>query len=407
MKRFLLLVGVVVLLGLSGYLGILQSAYNSIYQVMDLETVLLLLVVLAGLVVWAAVFVIITYIFAKYDFCFTFVREGTAVGIKLGESFNHFLMAYRGHYLNDPRMSWFDNTKPAWEVLPSSNPNERRFPYAKFSPWRLPARFGIYWYGLWPLYDIDSYEFKWTEESFNQKGEREPRFRDEKTNFIYVSLFAYWLKLNGAEDRKNIPVDLDYLLSVRINNPYIARYQVVDWLSITSADANNAAKIWVGSHTFEEIVQEKTTTGPSGFTACIGGLNSDLPTFSASVGAPKALGVTIVASSLQGVQVGGRNQEAIVGATTAATIAEREADAVRARAQGEADAIRIVAEEEAKRITTVASAAKDQGETGLVLLQTDAIRAAAKSPGTTVVWANNPIAAAAAKLFNSDPTKPN
>ena len=404
-----------------GFLTLLGLVLSMVYGLIQVETVLATILGLVGMCFWGALLIAVTYVFALYEFCFTFVKEGTVVDILRGNTFDHSLMSFRGHYLNDPRRSWFDPARPAWEVLQNPNPNKRKSVYPRFSIWRIPERFGIYFYGLWPLLDIDLYRFRWSEEKTNRDtGIKEQWVRDEPTKIVFVATFVYWVKLVDAKDTGNLPLNLDYLLSVRINNPYKARFTVTNWLDLLTADANNAAKLWVGSHTFEEINREKTAPGAggvSGFSTAINVLNTSLPTFGSTAGAPDAFGVTVVAASLQEVKQIGGNQEAIAEATTAEAIAIRKANARRAEALGladarrtaalgEADAINTLAKAERKRVKMVYTEVAKHGEVGVMMRHTEAIGASGQNPGTTIVWANDPTAALIGRFFGRSTTTP-
>ncbi len=208
-------------------------------------------------------FVVCAYILALSDICFTFGIEGAAKIVVKNGVFDHAMMWWQGHRLNDPRRLSYDNTKRAWEVLATDTPARRPSPYAFWQiHWRFLSWFGIYWYGLYPFKDIYVYRFKWTEETLGENNLQIPKHRDEYTDRVYVMNFAYWIKLVAAENADNEPLDLDYLLTVQISNPYWALFRIDDWLGRVSADANNASKMYVGNRTFDEVKRE--AKDPSG-----------------------------------------------------------------------------------------------------------------------------------------------
>jgi len=337
---------------------------------------------------------VLAYALALNQIFFAFVKEGTAMAVVRGGKFSHFLMAYHNHYFHDPRRSWYDPNKEDWEVLPFSDEEKRSKVYrGAYSRWaihlRLLEKLGIYYYGFWPFFQIEGRKFQWAERHIIN-GHEEPWHREGMTQIFYVSTFSYWLTLVEAEDINNIPIDLDYLLTVEINNPYKARYTVADWLARLTADANNSGKVWVASRTFENVVRErKEPESASEFVGALISLNKNLPTEQETVGAPEIIGVRIKSAALQKVSIAGRDQAAIATATTAKVLAERNAQAAIAAAEGEARVVEIGAAAEKKRIETVFGAIT-QNPAGVRLAEVEAIKAAGKSPGSTIIWAQNP-----------------
>ncbi|MGC9602789.1 MAG: SPFH domain-containing protein [Minisyncoccia bacterium] len=359
-------------------------------------------------------FLVVAYALAQYQICFTFVKEGTAVAIMRGRSFDHFIMAWRKHYLNDPRRRWYDSQRPTWEVLPIDindprydlqRPTRQRkgvdidthSAYMCLSFWRLLEPFGIYWYGLSPFYSVGEYWFEWAESRIDTgSGDEVFWARKEPTRIVYVASFPYWIRLTEARDHDNIPVDIDYLLTVRVTNPYKARFIISNWLTRITADADNVSKVWIGNHEFEEIVRERT--GVEGkavidqFVDDHKALNINLPTEHAKVGAPERYGITVDASSLVDVTVSGTNAEALVQATTARIVAERKAQANVEAALGDAKAIVIRADANKAAIETVYRKVAEFGQMGILLQQLEAMQRT-NAAGATVIWANNPFMA--------------
>lgn len=338
---------------------------------------------------------------ALYGICFTFVREGTAIFIMAGEKFDHVIMAWTNHYLNDPRrpIPQYNPEIPDWEVLRvgGNYNNDTRFPNLSEMPTRrrlsllrLLERYGIYFYGLWPFKDIHEYKFKWTEEKTNAEGKRVPWHREEWTHIIYVHSFLYWVMLEGAEDSENAPIKLTYLLTTEVNNPYKARFTVTNWLERLIADSHNAAKVWVSRSTFKQIVRERSevTSSESTFVIEQQKLNTNLPTEHAEKGAPEVLGVRLRASSLQQIELDGEGARELTEATTATLIAQQRADALRATAEGDRDAAVTRAEGQRQAIELVYTEVQKYGQLGVVLSQLDAMKAT--GPGDKIIWANNP-----------------
>ncbi len=354
--------------------------------------------ILDAVLIFAA-YVIVAYALAMYDICFTFGREGAAKAIVKGAAFDHFIMWWQGHRLNDPRRLSFVPGRP-WEVLETGDTAKRPSAYAWWQiHWKVLELFGIYWYGLYPFKQVYIYNFKWIEQTLGEDNKMKPWYRDEFTDFIFVMNFAYWVKLVAAEDKENEPLDLDYLLTIHINNPYWALFRIDDWLGRTSADANNAAKRYVGSNTFEHIKAEmlNSTSTMSDFAEKIHGINTNSVTEPGEHGVCDSYGVTVKAASLVAVALVGSNREELEKAKTAIVVAEQNAKASVATAKGDADATRERAKGQADAIETVYRKV-DEFDNGVVLQSLDALKEASKSPGSTIIWANNPLGGLTAAL---------
>jgi len=362
-------------------------------------------------VVLVALFFTTAYVLSHMNFCFTRIQEGTAKAIMKGEALDYFMMRWRGHYLNDPRRSYYDPRIHPWEVLKLHNPNGYESAYKHWQwHWRALERVGIFWFGLSPFKERWVYRFKW-QEMLNTADGAKPWFRDEYTDFIFVKGFTYWIKLQAAEDKDNEPLDLDYLLTTRTNNPKKALFDIDDWLGRMTADANNAGKIYVGFRPFNDIKREVTSQGAttSEFAKCMLALTHNVVTQPDGRGTSECYGITVDAASLVDANPAGVSRKEIIDSFSARIIAERNAQAAVATAKGTArseietakgtaQAARIVAKGNADAIETVYRKVDEFGEMGLVLQQLDALKTAEKSPATNIIWANDPLGGLAAAL---------
>jgi len=337
------------------------------------------------------------YALAHVDLFFTLMREGTWAAIMSGESLDHMMLRHLGYYVNDPRRKdeddpqAFDASKPIWERIKGK---DGEF-YSSFPPHqpirRLLERWGIYYYGFWPFKSRYSYTFEWTETKLDDNGKSKPLHRRLRTNFVYSAMFTYWLQLSEAETKDNIPVDLDYWLTVEINNGYKALFNVENWLTRITADANQTSKVWVGESEFEGITTEgaTATNRKSHFAQIIHNLNFDLVSDPRTVGAPMILGVTTAGGALQEVKPAGAQGEKLATALSAKMVAEREASAEVARAEGDKKARVIRAEGEKQAINLVYSEIERQPQ-GLAIRTLEALEKSGQQGGNTV-WAPNPL----------------
>ena len=353
-------------------------------------------------------FLLTAYLLGKLRICFVIPKEGTAAAItRSGGSFDHFILKWTGYCINDPRQSWYKPTVPAWEVMQwhpdnvAHPPSMYHFPDYWLAPlWRLFEHFNIYWYGLYPFKQVFEYQFDWTEQRIKENSnEYEPWHRKERTWFIYVKNFSYWIRLVNAKDKSNIPVDVDYLLTVLINNPFKALFSIADWLGRVSADANNRGKTYVGESAFEDLTRERTDqetqnqTAVNEFSKHILAINDNLLTEHTITGAPVSYGVTAKAVSGVKLTIAGTPEEkaALDKATTARIVAKKNAEAKVETAQGDAQAVRIAADAEKYAVDTVYDTISDYGPEGIAIRQLQAIEKSSAGPGNSIIWANNPI----------------
>lgn len=365
-----------------------------------------------GLLVVA--FALVAYALSLLDVCFTQIAEGTGITIKVGDSLDHYIMRWMGHFLHDPRRYWHRHTIPPWEVIRCADPRRQPSAYAwwQLHWWFLENFFGVYWFGLSPFKKIDWYTFDWGEPSHDASGKEVLRQRKELTKIVIVQPFTYWVKLVEAEDANNFQLDLEYLLTVRINNIHKARFHAQpSWLYRLTGDTNRSAKIWVGTHSYEEIRREASMTTPSGvassptsthggFVEIIRRVNYNLITDNLDIGAPKRIGVTVQAAALQNVSPSGAASRKILDATIAKGVAKAEAEAVIATAEGQKQAAILAAEGQKQSSILVAEGRSEAVELeytaitkfsdGLTIRSLEAIEKSGAA-GSNTVWANNPL----------------
>lgn len=371
----------------------------------------MLIVLNLGLILFAALLVllplvVIAYFMARKDVCFTFGIEGAAKMVVKGNVHVRTLMWWKGHYVNTPRRCGYQPKVRSGEVLEHNRPDKHASQYAWWKiHWKFFELFGIYWYGLYPFKRIYVYKFEWAEEKIGEDGKSKPWHRSEHTDHIFVKNFPYWVKLSMAEDKNNLALDMDYLLTIHINNPEWALFHTDDWLKRVSADANNRAKVYVGSREFNEIKTEKGTgdTGTSEFADSLCKLNDNLTTEPGVKGTKLSYGVTINGAAMVSLAPAGAEAEKVMAALEAKRVAELNADALvatadgyaeseRRKAHGDADATRRRADGEADAIGKVYDKVQSYGPFGFGMRQLDTLKAAADSKGSHTIWANNPLA---------------
>ena len=380
--------------------------------------------IIISIFLWSLVIVILVAVkSSKKNVLFTQPKEGTAKAVLRGESFDKMVMAWEGHHLNSPGSAWYNTSRPDWEVLlnhqkdkPDRNPIWTREKWMNGRSF-LEKKFGVYWVGI-PLFKkVHTYMFEWTEETQSTDGTYKAWPRKHQTDFIYVKDFPYHITIKDVETSDNIPVKVQYVLTLRINNPHKALFKVEDWLKKTTASANSEVRNHVGATSFEELTSEKHSKTKKEkevqLVTSILCLNKNLPSSDdvdieqmrsngGVVSLPVLYGVTIIGAEIQAIdpstELGIKAKEAL----TALYVAERQAavknvesatykNNVVTRAEGDKAAQILEAEGAAEARRRLALAKHDayndisSADDGLELERLDTLRTVGEKNGNTVI----------------------
>jgi hypothetical protein len=136
MKRGMIVIESFLILIVAGFVPVLLAAIPGL----KVEWWILIIYWLVSLPTIA--FLLVYFILAPNNCFFTFVKEGKAKFVVRGDKFEKCLIQWEGHT--------FDYSKDhpeKWNVIPGK---ERHI------------LGGLRFYGLWPLFDIHIYKFRWT-----------------------------------------------------------------------------------------------------------------------------------------------------------------------------------------------------------------------------------------------------
>lgn len=184
-----------------------------------------------GLIILAIGLFFFAYFYlAKKNYWFTFVREGTAKIVVKGDAFSKALIQWTGFSLDDeqnvvPENEWFLNGK----VIAEGTPGAKRYK----EPWRPFG--GFRYYGFWPIKDILVHTLRWHDIQKTEKGEA-PQFHEKDLDYILLQPDVYWTKMSkvetgylreesGGERMERVPVDVEFLIRMRVVNPFKAIYK--------------------------------------------------------------------------------------------------------------------------------------------------------------------------------------
>lgn len=340
---------------------------------------------------------------ADGDVIYTKVPEGAAKAImRGGKSFNHMVMSLQGYHLNVPGDRWYDRSIPKWEVV--KNPDNEDCDSRSF----ITRTLGLYTVGVPFLRSVWEYHFEWNEMK-NVDGEQVLWSRSEQTDFIYVVSFPYVLKLSEAETEDNLPVDVEYQLTVRVTNPYKALFDTENWMEVVSGIVNGAVRNFVGGKSFDELRSETDENNSDDcFTQNVLKLNDKLPSESDPTPADRwekglrgKYGVIIEKLDIQRIDPAGPQKAELAAATVRAYKSRQEATEIRNLGEAKADAdlaqytadsegIRLKGTAAADSIKARAEALATAGELAPEMIKAEALVEASKGAGSNFVWATSP-----------------
>jgi hypothetical protein len=286
-------------------------------------------------------FLLVYFLLAPNNCFFTFVKEGTAKFVVRGDKFEKCLIQWEGYT--------FDYSKDhpeKWNVIPGK---ERHL----FG--------GLRFYGLWPLFDIHIYKFRWT--GVTEDGRIQ--HKEEWLDYILLKDDVYWCKIEQCEDKNLLPLDLELLLTIAVVNPYKAHFAVQNWLETVINRMKPFIRGYITQDTYEEWIKKSSSLGE--------GLKKTLD----SVGLLKEFeewyGVKVKKVEVKEINPPREYREK----TIAPYLAELDKKAMITRAEGEKQAIITKAEGEQERIKRVYKEIKEFEDFGKLI---KALEAMEKSP---------------------------
>ncbi len=257
-----------------------------------------------GLPLWA-------YLLAPTNLFFTFVNEGTAKVVMRGGKFQRVIIALKGHYLNDNG-----------DVVKSGDPEKLRW-FERIS--------GAYWVGIPPFFRVHTYGFLWTTLSKEEVGGEiveKPKQREEKEmDNVFIKDRVYLGYIFSAETKEGMPVDIRYLITLRVVNPYKALFLVHRWLEATLDLVSQSGRQYVGRRTYQQLISKETADPKKGFSGGISTLENQIL---------KNYGVFFVKAEIHSVEPAGTAAEKYREASIRAYLAETIKNATITEAEGEA-----------------------------------------------------------------------
>lgn len=163
-----------------------------------------------------------------------FVKEGTAIAVRRLGGFRKIIMVWKDHKLDDK-----------WNV-------EYKLGYQ-------PVFGGLCWIGFWPIDRVYEYKFRWRDIQL-VGGKEQVQFHEENIDYIFVRPDVYWTDIKAAETKKpeRIPLDVQFLVTMRVCNPYLALFAAPsNWNENAMSRLNAKFRGWVGEKTLDEVLSLK------------------------------------------------------------------------------------------------------------------------------------------------------
>jgi len=323
---------------------------------------------------------------ADDNLLYTKVPEGAGKIIVKGESFYRAILSFNGHHLNERGKPYFNPNQPDWEVLPNMVGTDYETRPA------LTRSFGLYWVGIPGMRKIYEYDFAWNEYRPGVGGEQKLWHREEKTEVFMANYFSYVMVVEDAKTKDNLPVRAEFVIIVRITNPFKALFASNDWRAQLESYVDRQARNFIGSFTYDELRSE-TDQGKScmeeNFSKPMRLLTSELPEehclpVDKRKGLKGSIGVTVDAANMESIILSGsaavENERLSIAAYTADRNAETVVKAAEATAQAtildadaRAHAIKATGQAEVEIITARLKAMKEDPEMSKTILVTEAL----------------------------------
>lgn len=176
-------------------------------------------------------FLLAYFVLAPNNCFFTFVHEGTVKFVVKGDAFQKCLIQWKGHTFDD-----------GWNIVEG----EERHLLG-----------GFRYYGLWPILDIYIYEFRWM--GVTEEGKEQ--VKREWIDFMIVRDDVYLCKIPDAEDLDKLHLDFQVFLTIRITNPYKAKYAVQRWLETILNRIQPLLRQYIAQYRYEDLLKMKHEMG--------------------------------------------------------------------------------------------------------------------------------------------------
>lgn len=307
--------------------------------------------------IWLIVaFPLAYFVLAPQNLFFTFIKEGTAKFVVRGDKFHNCLMQWESYT--------FDYSKrhpEKWNIVPESagHPPEKHL------------LGGLRFYGPWPLDDIAVHKFQWT--GITEGGKENPK--KEWLDYILLKDDVYLCKVPDAEDKNLLQLELQIFLTIRVINPYKAQFAVQQWLEAVINRTQPMLRRYVAQFSYEELLPKKQEAGGEIWNDLVSaGLLGETGEFCSRYGV-----------EVRAIEIAQINPPDEWRKTTLLRFtAEKEAEAIVAKAKGNKQAMITEAEGNKERIKMVYEQINALGDVGKLIRTLEAAEKSTLAASLTV-----------------------
>jgi regulator of protease activity HflC (stomatin/prohibitin superfamily) len=297
-------------------------------------------------------------------------QEGQARPVTMNKKFHKFIMSFAGKcFAGELDPSIVESSEEYWEVVDDERPKKKGLFGKVFK--------GLHFIGVPPFAEIQRYKMTWIEWGYPKKSDgtvsvdKAPIPHEEIISHVLVQSDVYFVRVPSAETSEGVPVDINFLLTIRVTNPYKALYRVQHWLEAVTNQTEGTTRVFIGTKkstelfTLEEDTDKravgKVVLSPTSSEVLLEALKERFREFKESYG------VQVELPQIQSVEPAGSDAKKY-----------RELMTMEYEAEQNAKRVMIEAGAEAGRISTVAKAQKTAVE--------DVIGAVAQIPGGAEIF---------------------
>lgn len=301
-----------------------------------------------GIILFLVGIVAIVYILAKNDILFTFVEEATAKAIMKFSGFDKIVMQYENCELdNEWNVKLCDPKKPKRKTL--------------FG--------GLKWIGIPGIYSVHEYKFTWARIKPQEKETEQIKRTTESIKHIFVKDYVYLAEIKGAETASLVPLDVSFLVTTRVINPYKALFRVHDWVNAVISRIEAYFRQFVSGTEYEGLIAKKQQMGEEIMKALEEtGMLGDTGKFLVDYG------IKVKSIEMRDIEPVGENKKIIQEAATKEWVAKKQKTQVT-----------TLADAEAQRIDKVYTKIKEHGEEGLTIRMLESIDKAGEKQGNWII----------------------
>jgi len=260
-------------------------------------------------------------VLAPKNIFFTFGRENRAMYIMTGKEFSgKVILPSKTLYVGDKYEI------KSFELFPNDLQKSIQ-----------PSFLGMYWIGIYPFYSIYERHQQWLEwKSLIEDGKRVIILRDEMTPYLIVKPFEYAMKAEEAEDKNGMPLNVYFTVTLMPTSAILPIFGNDNAYGQVQTKCLAEVLLFTKEKTFSNLGGDNITPDVTNdeFSLLLRKLNTQIPGSPIGDGIIKVLGYEITDAKLDKVEIGGKNKEALLNASTAEYVAKENAKAKEVESEG-------------------------------------------------------------------------